>query len=64
MGTVITIGIVFVLLCVCPLLAGLIADRKGRRVLPWALFGVVGGVWTVLIVAVLPRVEPRSVPSS
>jgi MFS family permease len=61
LDTVITIGIVFVLLCVCPLLAGLIADRKGRRVLPWALLG---GIWTVLIVAVLPRVEPRSVPSS
>ena len=40
MDAVITIGIVFVLLCVCPLLAGFIADRKGRRVLPWALLGI------------------------
>ena len=64
MDTVITIGIAFVFLCVCPLLAGWIADRKGRRVLPWALLGIVGGIWAVLIVAVMPRVEPRHVSSS
>ena len=40
----VTIGTIFVMLCVSPLLTGWIAERKGRRALPWALFGVLGGV--------------------
>ena len=42
---VITVAITFVVLCVCPLLAGWIAERKGRQVLPWALLGIIGGVF-------------------
>jgi MFS family permease len=60
---VITVAVTFVVLCVFPLLAGWIAERKGRQVLPWALLGIVGGVFTILVVALMPRVETASFPS-
>lgn len=59
----VTIAITFVILCVFPLLTGWIAERKGRRALPWALFGVLGGVLAMLVVALMPRVEPGRTPS-
>jgi MFS family permease len=60
---VITVAVTFVVLCVCPLLAGWIAERKGRQVLPWALLGIIGGVFAILVVALMPRVETVSLPS-
>ena len=59
----VTIGITFVILCVFPLLTGWIAERKGRRALPWALFGVLGGVLAMLVVALMPRVGAGRTPS-
>jgi MFS family permease len=59
----VTIGITFVILCVFPLLTGWIAERKGRRALPWALFGVLGGVPAMAVVALMPRVEAGRSPS-
>ena len=59
----VTIGITFVILCVFPLLTGWMAERKGRRPLPWALVGVVGGVLAMLVVALMPRVGAGRTPS-
>jgi MFS family permease len=59
-GIALEIGIVFVLMLVCPLVTAFIADRKGRGVLPWAMIGLLLGVFGILLAVIVPRsVEAR-----
>lgn len=46
--------LVFAWALVCPLLAGIVADRKGRSALLWAFFGFALGVVGLLLVLVVP----------
>ncbi len=52
---IVAIAFAFVLMCICPLTAGFIADRKGHNVLIYAALGLFFGVFGVLIAAVVPR---------
>ena len=55
MDIAVDLVIVSVLLLFCPLTTAYIADRKGRSAVPWALIGLVLGVFGILLVAVMPR---------
>ena len=44
----------FALMLVCPLAAGLVAGRKGRSSLLWAIFGLFLGVIAVGLALVVP----------
>jgi MFS family permease len=49
------IALLSVILLFCPLTTAFIADRKGRGAVPWALIGLVLGIFGILLALIVPR---------
>ncbi len=46
----------------CAVIAALIASSKGRSAGGWLFMGIILGIFAVVIIAVLPKIEPPSPP--